>query len=258
MLRSVLLRRCLNLCTGAFENLIATITNGSNSVDVQWERYDVPTTSWVDIAGATNLNYLVPTAVIGSTQYRARITDPGSGCSTPYSTISTVNIFAGASAIVTVNDVDICVGGNALLTAVITGGSGGGTSIWQSSPDSIAWTAISGATSPTYSPPTGSPGSMYYRYYTVEPGNSNCPSPVISNAALVVVNPDPTVNVSVSNSTICVGGTTTLTANIAGGSPSQIIQWQSAASSGGPWTDISGENDTTFVFLGVTASTYLF
>ena len=86
-----------DICTGAFVNLTATITNGSNSVGLQWQVYDSLTTSWVDISGAINLNYLVPSADTGSLAYRARITDPGSGCSTPYSTISTVNVYNGAS-----------------------------------------------------------------------------------------------------------------------------------------------------------------
>jgi hypothetical protein len=66
-----------DLCTGAFVNLTATITGGSNLVDLQWQVYDSLTMLFVDIAGATNLNYLVPTNIVGSLAYRARITDPG-------------------------------------------------------------------------------------------------------------------------------------------------------------------------------------
>jgi hypothetical protein len=138
--------------------------------------------------------------------YRARITDPGSGCALPYSTISQVNIYPGASSQVTINDVNICLDGAAVLTATITNGSGGGTSIWQTSPDSLTFTDIPFATSTTYVPPTNVVGTTYYRFYTVEPPQSACPSPVISNVAKVVVHADPTVTVTNSNGEICVGG----------------------------------------------------
>ncbi|MEO5906092.1 MAG: hypothetical protein ABIQ11_05165, partial [Saprospiraceae bacterium] len=248
-----------DICTGAFVNLTATITNGSDLADVQWQVYDSLTTSWVDISGATNLNYLVPSNNICSLAYRARIVDPGSGCSTPYSTISTVNVYTGASSTVTINNEDVCVGGLAVLTATINNGSGGGTSIWQSSPDSLTWSDIPGETSTQYTVPTGSPHTTFYRFYTLEPAQSECPSPIISNVALVVVHADPVVNVTITNGQICVGGTTTLTAIVTGGSDAQILQWQtSTAPSGQPWNNIVGANSETYVFTGTVAANVYF
>jgi hypothetical protein len=158
-------------------------------------------------------------------------------------------VYPGASSVVVINDVDICVDGVAILTATIVNGSGGGTSIWQSSPDSLTWSDIPNENAPTYLVPTGAPHTTYYRFYTVEPPQSACPSPVISNVALAIVRPDPQVSVTVSSGMICIGGTSTLTANITGGSAAQIIQWQSGTTLSGPWADISGANDTTYIVI---------
>lgn len=68
-------------------------------------------------------------------------------------------------------------------------------------------TAISGATSATYTPPVSSIGTTYY-YVKI---SSNCASTNYSSIASVIVNPNPTA--TITPSTLCQGSTATLTAS---------------------------------------------
>jgi hypothetical protein len=54
---------------------------------------------------------------------QGRIIDPNSGCSEPFSNIATVIVQPNAVVNITLNNAEVCIDGDATLTATITGGS---------------------------------------------------------------------------------------------------------------------------------------
>ncbi|HJW29827.1 MAG TPA: hypothetical protein VJ508_11380, partial [Saprospiraceae bacterium] len=236
-------------CIGGTVLLTATVTGGSNTVDVQWQ---VLNGTWNDIPGATGVTYSAPTTVSGTTQYRARIVETASGCSVPFSNIVSVVIREDATVTVSVNNSEVCVGGSAVITAVVTGGSSAMTFQWQSSTDNTNWTDIVGANSTSYSAPTNTPGVTYYRIVITD-NLSGCSDPVSGSVSVTVV-PDATVSLAPVTSEICIGGTSLLTATITGGSSNLTIQWQSNTNGGG-WQVVAGATSPTYLVTGtVTGS----
>ena len=108
----------------------------------------------------------------------------------------------------------ICTGGSLNLSVVATGGTPSLTYQWYNSGG-----AISGATSSSY---TATAASNYY--CIVSSSGSGCGS-VTSNTATISVNNPPTAPTSITGtSTVCAGGTTTLTAT--GGSEGSGCSYQ--------------------------------
>ncbi|HJW31409.1 MAG TPA: hypothetical protein VJ508_19405, partial [Saprospiraceae bacterium] len=230
------------ICIGGSALLTANITGGSSSLTIQWQ---VNGGSWANIPGATSTTYAAPGNAVGTLLYRVMITDPGPDCSDPVSTSVSVVTKADATVSIAPSSLEVCVGGSALLTGTVTGGSSALTMQWQSSPDgSTGWANIPGAITSTYSAPTTVDGTTYYRLVITDPF-SDCADP-ISNTATVVVKPDATVTVTPPVSNVCVGGSAPLTAVVTGGSSGYTIQWQSSANPGGPFNNIGGANGTTY------------
>jgi len=211
------------VCLNGVVNLTSTVTGGSNTLTVQWQ---INSGSWTDIPGATNLNYAPTTSSTGTTQYRVRIIDLSSGCAAPFSNIVSVVVTESAIVNVSVNNAEVCVGGSAVVTAGITGGSSGLIMQWQSSSNNSVWFNIPGANTNNYAAPTATAGTTWYRITLTDP-NGSCADPT-SNSVSVLVVPDPVVNVSIQSAEICVGGSSLLTATITGGSSQQSLQWQSS------------------------------
>ncbi len=141
----------------------------------------------------------------------------------------------------------ICMGGTAVLTAVLTGGAGTLTYQWQESTNNSTWANVSGgsgATSLVYTTPVLT-ANKYYRLL-VNQSPVNCPFTSVS--ALITVVPVPIINVATTASVICTGGSgVVLNATMSGGTGTCVIQWQSAAlPTGSVWSDISGETNPTF------------
>ena len=236
------------VCINGTVNLTASVTGGSNSSSVQWQ---INNSGWSDISGATSINYTPVTSISGTTEYRVRIIETSSGCSTPYSNIVTVVVTENATVDVTVDNSEVCIDGSATLDADITGGSSGLVIQWQASADNSSWVNIPGANSASYDAPTFSPGTSWYRVMITDP-NASCADPV-SNSVSVLVVADPVVNVTVESAEICIGGTSLLTASVSGGSSLQVLQWQ--LYNGSSWEHIIGENANTYLVVGSIAGT---
>ena len=76
-----------------------------------------------------------------------------------------------------------------------------------------------------------------------------------SNEVTITVVNDPSISIT-GASTICSGGTATLTATPAGGTGTCTIQWQSSPNGTTGWADIVGANGTTYAPTSLTATTY--
>jgi uncharacterized repeat protein (TIGR01451 family) len=109
----------------------------------------------------------------------------------------------------------------------------------------------------TVSVPTGTPGSFEYTLSSVQDANS-C-SQLQNGTATVTVHPSITLApVTVSpNSTICNGGSVTLTTTQpTGGTGTFEYQWQSSPNGVDSWTDIPGETALTYTSGSLTTTIY--
>jgi hypothetical protein len=139
-----------------------------------------------------------------------------------------------------------CIGGTLTITVAATGGYSPLTYQWESSPNGITWTAISGATSATYTPLSITAGTTLYRVIVSSTGGLGC-NPATSNSVSAIIIADPIVNITVPTTTICTGGTIILTATPSGGTGTCTTQWQSSPSTGLPlWTNIGGATSNTY------------
>ena len=157
---------------------------------------------WKD--AATTIPLSNPTTVSVSGTYYIRVaTSPVCYAVSPV--VVNVNATIGNNTISAAQS--ICAGSSsATLTGGIpTGGSGTYTYQWQSSPDNATWSAISGATSPSYSPGVVASTTYYQRIVTSSPCTSTSPSIAITVVAY------PTATISYSGSPYCAMGTATPT-----------------------------------------------
>lgn len=133
----------------------------------------------------------------------------------------------------------LCAGTSAtLLTgSTPTGGFGGYGYQWQTSPDDITWTNITGAVADTYNP--GAPvASRYYRRII----SSGACQPVTSNNVWIAIEAPITSNTLNSNQTICTGSLApVITGSLpTGGIGTYSYTWQSSPD-GFVWNPLTGE-----------------
>jgi len=83
-----------------------------------------------------------------------------------------------------------------------------------------------------------------------------CSSFTTSPKVITIV-PDPSVGIS-GNASVCLNTSTTLTANITDGTGLYAYQWRSGTTATGPWTDISGEINSTYNPPTTSVGTFYF
>ncbi len=119
--------------------------------------------------------------------------------------------------------------------------SGGSTHLsyqWYSGPTSTgSWTIISGATSSTYSVPSGAPSSLWYRI-TVIDSTSGCFDPTSPAIQVSVVN-DPVVTIIPIDSVNCLGDPILLTLTVSGGTGTNQYFWN--VFDGAGWNQVGGD-----------------
>jgi hypothetical protein len=105
------------------------------------------------------------------------------------------------------------------MSVTVTGGSGAITYQWQQSADgSTGWanSTGTGATTATYTPSSATPGTTYYRVWSM-PQIMVCDQAVSNNAVAVII-ADLVISTQPSNVNECVGGTNTMSVTVTGGS----------------------------------------
>jgi hypothetical protein len=154
------------------------------------------------------------------------------------------------------NDI-ICIGGSSIISSVITDGSGFYLYQWQQSVNgTTGWANVpAGGNGPTYNAPSGVPGTTYYRVLVTDISNG-CNDPV-SNVVNIVVQDQPTVNITVDNPIVCVGGSVLLSSAVTNGSGLYTYQWQSSPDGSTAWSNIiSGGVSATYAPTGTPGSFY--
>lgn len=235
-----------NVCQNQPISLSATVSNNGNAATYLWQT-STSGTIWfdIDIRGATNLVYNPPTNQVGTKFYRVIVTNSlGVFTSEP----AEIVVIAVPTISISTTQATVCPNATPTLTAGYTAGFGTPTILWQSSPDNIAWTNISGATAETYQPVTTTAGKIYYRYIATFTGA--CPT-FTSNSVAITVKPTLTVGITgVATQTICQGSYRffTLSSNDA----TATFAWQNSAN-GTTWSTIANATSASYVAPTSTA-----
>jgi hypothetical protein len=131
----------------------------------------------------------------------------------------------------------ICQNASVTLTSTYTVNNGSPTASYQWYSNTInsnsGGTAIGGATSSTYSPPTGTAGTFYYYCCIYTPGQNTSANGPMSNVVTITVSATATTSAAGSDQTT---GSCVTTANLAGNSP---------VTGTGSWSIISGPGAVT-------------
>ena len=195
------------ICVGDTTVLTASVTGGTSAVTYQWQSSS-NMTNWFDVTGATNPVLEVPGTSADTTYYRVVITDLNAGCSDPISSMVTVIVVEDPVVTLSLNNPIVCVDGSGIINANVTGGISVSYQ-WQSSTNDTDWFDMAGETGAALNAPTSTPGATYYRVVLTDL-TAGCSDPV-SASVLVTVHPDPSINVTLDNAEVCLGGAVTLT-----------------------------------------------
>ncbi len=223
----------------------ATLTasaSGNPAPTVQWQVSTDGGTTFSAISGATSTTYSF-TAGTGDTgnEYEAVFTNSlGTLASNP----TTLTVSAGP--IVTLNPVSQTVnaGSGAVFTAAASG-SPAPTVQWKVSSDGgTTFSAISGATSTTYSfTASGAEnGDQYEAVFSNAAGATS-----VASLTVDYVKTEP------ANQTAAVGATATFTATSSNPSGADIVQWEVSTDGGTSFSAVSGATSTTYSFTATNA-----
>ncbi|OXA76432.1 hypothetical protein B0A65_18820 [Flavobacterium frigidimaris] len=246
------------ICSGATHtmNVVASGDVAGGALAYQWQSSTTGTSGWANVSGGTGANTdTYTTAVLTSTlYYRVQVTQSLSGCETfsDAAAVFVTTITAQPTA-----PAAICVGGivNLSITASLNGGAGTLSYQWQSSADgSTGWANVadgSGATTNAYT--SGALSATTFYRCIVTSSTTNCT--LTSNAVQATVVPDPTITVQPIGTTICSGGTATVSVTATNGTPSLTYQWSNSTDNI-TFTDISGATSANYVTPALTQTTY--
>jgi large repetitive protein len=242
-------------------NVVTTGTSGTGTLSYLWEQSANGTTGWTGALGATNsATYTPPSTTAGTTYYRVTVSATGNGCDPVVSANAKVDIIPDLTVQTQPSPIIECVGGTTSMTVVLTAGTGTGTISysWEQSVDgSTGWgPALGGTNSATYTPPSTTAGTMYYRAVASATGNG-C-GPITCNSAKVDIIPDLTVQTQPSPITECVGGTLTMNVVLTAGTGTGTISysWQESLNGTTGWGPAAGgTNSATYTPPSTTAGT---
>ena len=223
---------------GTLSPLSVSHANGTGTPSYQWYVNTVNNNaSGTAIADATNPAYTPVADDIGVLYYYVVITFPPSGgCSSITSATAMITITPGTTIDMQPTATQsICVGGTVpALSIGYSGGTGTPAYQWYSNTtaSTSGGTAISGASSPSYTPPAFNIAGTYYYYAVVSLDGNGC-GPAASQPAEIIVVPDPQVTTQpLSSQTVCQGVVPqTLTVAVSGGLGALSYQWFSNTTS---------------------------
>jgi hypothetical protein len=238
------------------------VWSGSATITYSYQWQSSPDGStWAAISGATSSTYTATSSDV-SKYLRIGVTATnGVGSSLAYSAAS-----APVAGQAPINNSLPTFSGSAsdgsILNALSGSWSGSNTITysyqWQSSPDAATWTNVSGATTSSYTIPSSSVGK-YLRVQVLATNSYGSASAVsVSSAAITSALPSSSSAPTISGSAID-GQTLTGSSGSWSGSPviTYSYQWQSGATSGGPWSNISGATGTTYALTSTDISSFI-
>jgi hypothetical protein len=213
-------------CVGGTLSLSVIASGGTPSLTYQWQS-SPDNVTFGNIAGATFASYTPSSVAAGTTYYRVVVSASGNDCGSVTSTSATVTVVADPAITVQPAGGTICSGGTHSMSVTATGGTPSLTYQWQSSPDNVNFSNITGATSSSYTTPALT-STTYFRV-RVSSGGVGC-GIVISNSAPVVVY-YLTANAG-EDFTLCSGTTDTIEASVLGNNSPYTFSWSHSLGSG--------------------------
>ncbi|MEP1486901.1 MAG: PKD domain-containing protein [Algibacter sp.] len=206
------------LCQGIIPVDLEIIVSGGLGGIYNYQWYSNTTDSNTGgnlIVTATNSIYTPSTTAVGTLYYYAVITQPDPGCSV---TSNTSEVIVNAAPNFTAQPISntYCLG-DPLNTLSVTYANGVGTPAYQwysnTVDDSTTGTAITGATTSTFNPPSGTVGTVYY-YAIITFSSGGC-TQITSNVAEIIINQTPSISAKLD--IICSANAFTIIPDIAGG-----------------------------------------
>ncbi|HVW94736.1 MAG TPA: gliding motility-associated C-terminal domain-containing protein [Mucilaginibacter sp.] len=250
------------ICSGTSANIIGDPPPPPGTLT--WQMLNTTTGLWVNAAGANNsANYQTQILTNSSTTpkvftFRRQIFFSGFYTYDSYNDITVYSKTTISNNTITQPAPNaFCVAGD---MSVITGSSPSGgigtyTYQWQSSPDNVTFTDISGATSIDYDPPALNQTTYFRRIVT----SGTCTSPTKSNVVKETVLKAITNNLIYAPPTTSYCGIATvaiINGNIpSGGTGTFQYQWQQSPD-GVTFTDIPGANNNDYNQPALTQTTY--
>jgi hypothetical protein len=243
------------VCEDANLVLRAITTNGTGTITYQW-RSSTNGLTWNIIGGATADTLIVPTSVsdLGVRFYQIIATANGVGCGASDPSVAIITVVPNISVTVDIPNVIACEGASTTLTATVSNATGTFAYQWQSSSDSLSWSSISGATSFTYNPSTTTADTTFYRIIASASG-LGCGSDTSSVSRVVVV-PNLSVNVNLTNTVVCQDEALVLRANSTNGTGTITFQWRRF--NGASYVNISGQNADSLIVPTVVSGINLY
>ena len=244
------------LCAGSTPTPLTSAADaggGTGAVAYQWQ-FSVDNTTWAAIGGATGSTYAP--GVLNTTTYFRRQASAGTACAPAISNVVTITITPALAAGSIGTAQTLCPGATPAAltsTAAVSGGTGSYSYQWESSPDNVTWTAITGATAETYAPGP-LPATTYFRRRVT---SGPC-GPVYAAPITITVLPALTAGTIAADQTVCANDTPTpLTSGgpASGGTGTFAYQWESSPDNA-TWNAIAGATAATYAPGPLTATTY--
>ena len=238
-----------SICVGgSISALTFNSSGGSGTASYQW--YAVNGSTYTTILGATNPSYTPPTFnLAGTYAYSVAITQTAAGCASGFSPLANVTVVADPN-VTSPSTANYCQGGvpsNPLTVTASAGINSAYTYQWFSngSNNNTSGIAISGATAPSYTPPTNTIGNLFY-YCQVNQG-SGCT--VNSAPVAITVVPGPAfTSQPLSSQTVCTGASlNALSVAYSGATGTPAYQWYSSlTNTNSNGTPISGAINASY------------
>ncbi len=228
------------------ENELATalggaVAGGTGNYTFLWQQSPSGTGSWTSAAGTNNQDSYTPSTATGGTIYYRRLVTSGE-CANNASNVIAVRVTPAITANVITGAATYCQGATAAaLGGTVTGGVTAKTYLWEQSPNGTSsWTSADGTNNLiSYTPPTTTAGTVYYRRVVT---SENCSS--TSNVVAITVTPSITANTISGGATYCEGAVAAaLGGTVSGGLDSKTYLWQQSPSGTGSWTNAAGTNN---------------
>ena len=239
-----------NNSTPSAINLSTASTGGTGAYSYAWES-SLDGSVFNPISGAIGTSYQ-PGVLTSNSWYRLKVTN---SCLASYTNTIKITVRAVFDPGTIGSTQTICYGVTpALLNSVVSASGGTGTYSysWESSPNGIAWSPISGATNESYQP-SGLTSTTYYRRNVINPCGSG-----YTNTFFIIVRPDLIHGTITNSQTICYNTTPSLLATGSfptGGTGSYTYQWQNSVNNS-TWNNIAGATAETYQPGAMTSSLY--
>ncbi|UOG77483.1 gliding motility-associated C-terminal domain-containing protein (plasmid) [Hymenobacter tibetensis] len=230
----------------------AAPTGGTGTFAYQWES-STDNVTWTAVAGATT-ETLAPGPLPVTTSFRRQVT---SGPCNRVSGTVTITVLPALAAGRIAADQTLCAGGAPASFTSETPATGGTSTIvyqWETSTDNVTWTAIVGATGPTYA----SGALTATTYFRRQASSGSSCAPALSNVVTITVQPALVAGSIAADQTVCAGSPVaplTSTAPATGGTGTFVYQWESSLNNAN-WTIIAGATGETLAPGPLTTTTF--